>query len=300
MRDLSVNEIIELIDLAQRIEKKEIRFNLENYLAALLFFEPSTRTMFSFDAAMKRLNGKTEIMTGTASTSVSKGESLRDTIVNIERYVDLIVMRHPLEGSVRYVSEFISKPIINAGDGANQHPTQALLDVYSIFKTQNHRKMEDLTIALVGDLKFGRTVHSLAQALSLFGVKFVFISPDFLKMPETIKRYLKDSKIDFQEMTKIEDCIESIDILYMTRVQKERFADPDEYARARGSYILKPEMLKNVRSNFKIMHPLPRVDEITTDVDLTPYAYYFDQAENGVYMREAIIVKLLGVENEGR
>ncbi len=255
MKDIGSVEILELVDLASRIERKEIRFNLKDYLAALLFFEPSTRTMFSFDTAMKRLNGKTEIMTGTSSTSVSKGESLRDTIVNIERYVDLIIMRHPLEGSVRYVSEFISKPIINAGDGANQHPTQALLDVYSIFKTQNHKKMEDLTIALVGDLKFGRTVHSLTQALSLFDVKFVFISPDFLKIPEKIKEELENNQTHFQEMSKIEDCINFIDILYMTRIQKERFADPDEYTRAKGSYVLTPEMLKNVKSNFKIMHP---------------------------------------------
>lgn len=295
MRDLSKEQILFFVDVASKIENKQLSIDLSQFVAALLFFEPSTRTMFSFDTAMKQLKGNTLVMPGASSTSVQKGETLQDTVATISRYSDIIIMRHPLEGSVRYVSECqkIDVPIINAGDGANQHPTQALLDVYSIYKTQS--KLKNIRIGFVGDLKFGRTVHSLAQAMSLFNAKMFFISPEFLQMPQPIKNYLESASISFEEHETISECIQNLDILYVTRVQKERFADPDEYAKAKGSYVLNRSMLSDVRPNFKIMHPLPRVDEISVDVDYTPYAYYFDQVENGVYMRQAILAYFLGV-----
>jgi len=292
MRDLSVEDIMNLMDVAAKIEKGEIVPDMERQIAALLFFEPSTRTMFSFDTAMKRMNGQTIIMSGTKNTSAKKGETFADTLQTIAQYSDIIIMRSPVEGSARLASEVVDVPVVNAGDGANQHPTQALLDLYSIIKTQG--TLINLKIGLAGDLRFGRTVHSLAQAMAKFGVEFKFISPKFLQMPQYIKDDLVEKDIKFEELLEMDGNIDDLDILYVTRIQRERFADPEDFERVKGSYILKKSMLTNVKDNFKVMHPLPRVDEIATDVDDTEYAYYFQQAKNGVFTREAIIHTLLG------
>lgn len=292
MRDLSKKEILHLMDITSKIEAGKIVPDMQRKLAALLFFEPSTRTMFSFDTAMKRMNGDTIIMSGTGQTSVKKGESFADTLQTVAQYSDIIIMRSPVEGAAMYASEVVDIPVVNAGDGANQHPTQALLDLYSIVKTQG--TLENLSIGLAGDLRFGRTVHSLAQAMALFNVKFKFISPSFLKMPQYINDDLKLQGVKFEEYENIEGNIDDLDILYVTRVQKERFADPEDYEKLKGSYILERSMLSNVKDNFKVMHPLPRVDEIHTDVDNTEFAYYFPQAKNGVFTRQAIISNLLG------
>ncbi|RLC54525.1 MAG: aspartate carbamoyltransferase [Candidatus Cloacimonadota bacterium] len=292
MRDLSKDEILNLMDIAGKIETGKIIPDLQRKLAALLFFEPSTRTMFSFDTAMKRMNGDTIIMSGTKNTSAKKGETFADTLQTIAQYSDIIIMRSPIEGAARYASEVVDVPVVNAGDGANQHPTQALLDLYSIIKTQG--TLENLKIGLAGDLRFGRTVHSLAQAMALFNVEFKFFSPSFLQMPQYIKDDLSTKNIKFEELKDIEGNIDDLDILYVTRIQKERFASPEDYEKVKGSYILNKSMLDGVKTNMKVMHPLPRVDEIATDVDDTEYAYYFPQAKNGVFTRQAIISILLG------
>ncbi|MGD9486699.1 MAG: aspartate carbamoyltransferase [Calditrichaceae bacterium] len=292
MRDLSKSEILDLIELAGRIESGKIRPDLSGKVMASLFYESSTRTQLSFDTAMKRLRGEVISMIGTKGTSVEKGESLADTVKIINQYADIIVMRHFIEGSARYITEHVTIPVVNAGDGANQHPTQSLLDMYSIKKTQ--KKLDNLKIALLGDLKYGRTVHSLVYALSDFKPEFYFISPPSLAMPAYIKKDLSDKKIVYHEGQAIEDVINPLDILYVTRIQRERFADPEEYEKVKNTYILKSAMLAKVKENLKILHPLPRVNEISVDVDTTPYAYYFQQAKNGVFMRQAILTKLLG------
>ena len=292
MRDLCKEEILHLMDIAGKIESGVIVPDMQRKLAALLFFEPSTRTMFSFDTAMKRMNGDTIIMSGTKNTSAKKGETFADTLQTIAQYSDIIIMRSPIEGAARYAGEVVDVPVVNAGDGANQHPTQALLDLYSIIKTQ--RTLENLKIGLAGDLRFGRTIHSLAQAMALFNVDFKFFAPSFLQMPQYIKDDLSSRNIKFEEFKDIEGNIDDLDILYVTRIQKERFAGPEDYEKVKGSYILRKSMLEGVKSNLKVMHPLPRVDEISTDVDDTKFAYYFPQAKNGVYTRQAIISILLG------
>ncbi len=281
MRDLKNQEIMHLIEVAHKIEKKEIVPNLNGKVLASLFYEPSTRTQLSFETAMKRLSGEVITMSGTKGTSVEKGESLSDTVKIINQYADIIVARHPNEGAVRYISEQVDIPVVNAGDGANQHPTQSMLDIYSIDKTQG--TIADLKIALVGDLKYGRTVHSLVYALSGFNPDFYFISPESLALPD----YILDD---------LEKIIDQLDIMYVTRIQRERFVDPQDYERVKNAFILRASMLQNVKNNFKILHPLPRVNEIHTDVDKLPCAYYFQQAKNGVYMRQAILATLLGVE----
>lgn len=292
MRDLSKEEILHLLDVAGKIENGEIVPDMQRKLAALLFFEPSTRTMFSFDTAMKRMNGDTIIMSGTQNTSAKKGESFADTLQTIAQYSDIIIMRSPIEGSARYAAEVVDIPVVNAGDGANQHPTQALLDLYSIIKTQG--TLENLKIGLAGDLRFGRTVHSLAQAMSLFNVEFKFFSPKFLQMSQYIKDDLTAKNVKFEELKDMEGNIDDLDILYVTRIQRERFAAVEDYEKVKGSYILTKDMLEGVKDNLKVLHPLPRVDEIDTDVDETKFAYYFPQAKNGVYTRQAIISILMG------
>jgi len=292
MRDLSKKEILYFMEIAKKIEKGDLNPDMDKKLAALLFFEPSTRTHFSFATAMKKIGGQTITMRGTSSSSVKKGETFADTLQTIAQYAEIIIMRSPIEGAARYASEVVDVPVVNAGDGANQHPTQALLDLYSIIKTQG--TLENLTIGVAGDLRFGRTVHSLVQALSEFNPRFKFISPSFLKMPTYILDDLNEKNIKFEELTEIYEKIDELDILYVTRIQKERFADLEDYEKVKGSYILERSMLKGVKENFKVMHPLPRVDEISTDVDNTEFAYYFPQAKNGVYMRQAIITILLG------
>ncbi len=292
MRDLSKEEILHLMVIAEQIETGNLNPDMAGKVGALLFFEPSTRTMFSFDTAMKKINGKTIVMSGTKNTSAKKGESFADTLRTIARYADMIIIRSPIEGSARYASEIVNIPVVNAGDGANQHPTQSLLDLYSILKTQG--TLENLKIGVAGDLRFSRTVHSLVQAMSLFGAKFKFFSPNFLRLPQNLKEALVDQGIEFEELNEDLPGINDLDILYVTRIQKERFASPEDYEKVRGSYCLTKKKLKGVKENLKVLHPLPRVDELSTDVDKTKFAYYFQQAENGVVMRQAIIAELLG------
>lgn len=295
INDYTKEEQIEILDIAERFEKKPVRRILENYVIATLFFEPSTRTRLSFESAINRLGGKIVGFADTSTTSVQKGESLKDTIVMASNYSDLIVMRHPREGSARFASEVSAVPVINAGDGANQHPTQCLLDLYSIRKTQ--KKLEDLQIAFVGDLKYGRTVHSLAIALSNFNCTYHLVSPPELELPESVKKHITDKKLKYKEYTSMEEVISRADILYMTRIQKERFADPLEYEKVKNSYILNNEMLTAAKNNLKILHPLPRVNEISIDVDDSPKAYYFQQAMNGVYVRQALLAYILGLKS---
>jgi aspartate carbamoyltransferase catalytic subunit len=292
--DLSTDEVLKILDLAAEFEKKPVQKLLEGKVIATLFFEPSTRTRLSFESAINRLGGKIVGFSDASSSSVSKGETLHDTIKMVSSYADLIVMRHPIEGSARYASEVASVPVINAGDGANQHPTQTLLDLYSIRKTQG--TLDNLNIFMVGDLKYGRTVHSLMMAMSRWNTTFNFISPEELKMPEEFKLYLENLGLKYYEHLDFTDIISRADIIYMTRVQKERFSDPIEYEKVKNVYVLKNSMLKNTKPNMRILHPLPRVNEIHTDVDTNPKAYYFEQALNGVYTRQAILCSLLGIK----
>lgn len=291
--NLSKERILQLIEMAQEFERYPNRKILDGRIIATLFFEPSTRTRLSFETAANRLGGKVIGFTDPKVTSSAKGETLKDTIRMVSGYADLIVMRHFLEGAARYAAEVSPVPIINAGDGANQHPTQTMLDLYSIYKTQG--TLDNLTIHLVGDLKYGRTVHSLLMAMRHFNPTFHFIAPTELAMPEEYKEYCRLHSIKYVEHKEFdEDVISQADILYMTRVQRERFTDLMEYERVKNIYILRGEMLGKAKDNLRILHPLPRVNEITYDVDDSPYAYYFEQAKNGLYAREAIICDALG------
>ena len=292
--DLTTEEILNILDLASEFEKNPSQPLLSGKVIATLFFEPSTRTRLSFESAINRLGGKIVGFSDSGSSSVSKGETLHDTIKMVSNYSDLIVMRHPVEGSARFASEISSVPVINAGDGANQHPTQTLLDMFSIRKTQG--TLDNLNIFMVGDLKYGRTVHSLMMAMSRWNTTFNFISPDELKMPDEFKLYLDNLGLKYYEHSDFTDIISRADIIYMTRVQKERFSDPIEYEKVKNVYVLKNSMLSNTRPNMRILHPLPRVNEIHTDVDSNPKAYYFEQALNGVYTRQAILCSLLGIK----
>ena len=292
--DLSKEKIMSLLEAAARFEANPNRKTLDGKVIATLFFEPSTRTRLSFETAVNRLGGRVIGFSDAATSSSSKGESLKDTIMMVSNYADLIVMRHHLEGAARYASEVSPVPIINAGDGANQHPSQTMLDLYSIYKTQG--TLENLNIYLVGDLKYGRTVHSLLMAMRHFNPLFHFIAPKELAMPNEYKLYCKEHGIRYVEHTDFtEETIADADILYMTRVQRERFTDLMEYERVKDVYILKADMLKGTRDNLRILHPLPRVNEIATDVDDSPKAYYFQQAKNGLYVREALICDCLGI-----
>ena len=292
--DLTTDEVLKILDDAVEFEKNPVQKLLEGKVIATLFFEPSTRTRLSFESAINRLGGKIVGFSDAGVSSVSKGETLHDTIKMVSNYSDLIVMRHPIEGSARYASEISSVPVINAGDGANQHPTQTLLDLYSIRKTQG--TLDNLNIFMVGDLKYGRTVHSLMMAMSRWNTTFNFISPEELKMPEEFKLYLENLRLKYYEHLDFTDIISRADIIYMTRVQKERFSDPIEYEKVKNVYVLKNAMLANTKPNMRILHPLPRVNEIHTDVDNNPKAYYFEQALNGVYTRQAILCSLLGIK----
>lgn len=290
--DFTREEILHVLETAREFEKDRVQNFLTGKVIGSLFFEPSTRTRLSFETAVNRLGARVIGFSDATNTSVSKGETLKDTIKMVSNYVDMIIMRHPLEGSSRYASEVASVPVVNAGDGANQHPSQTLLDLYSILQTQG--RLEGLTINMVGDLKYGRTTHSLLQAMSHFNPTFIFTSPDELKMPAEYKTFLDERGIPYRETSSLEDGLNDCDILYMTRVQQERFTDPMEYEKVKDVYQLSARMLGGVRENMKILHPLPRVGEICEDVDDTPYAYYFKQAENGLYVRMAIISYLLG------
>lgn len=290
--DYTRDEQLKLLDLAESFEKKPVQDILKGFVVATLFFEPSTRTRLSFESAASRLGAQVIGFSEASSTSVSKGESLNDTILTVSKYADIIVMRHPREGSARYASEVSPVPVINAGDGANQHPTQTLLDMYSIRKTQG--TLNNLQIAFVGDLKYGRTVHSLTFAMCNFNATFHLVSPEELKLPSYVKRKIKDNKLEYHQYTDMNEVIPYTDILYMTRIQKERFSDPIEYERVKNAYILRNEMLQGAKDNMRVLHPLPRVNEIETDVDQNIKAYYFEQAQNGVYVRQALLASILG------
>lgn len=294
INDYSKEDYLRIIKLAEEFEKKPTQDILKGKIVASLFFEPSTRTRLSFESAVNRLDGRIIGFSDATSTSVSKGESLKDTIKTVANYCDLIVMRHPFEGSARYASEVSDVPVINAGDGANQHPTQCLLDLYSIQKTQG--SLENLNIFIVGDLKYGRTVHSLLMAMSNFNPIFNFIAPDELKMPSEYLYFLDNKGIKYYEHKEFTNIINEADVVYMTRIQQERFSDPIEYEKVKNVYILSNNMLKNTKDNLKVLHPLPRVNEINEDVDDNTKAYYFTQALNGVYTRQAIICSIFGLK----
>jgi aspartate carbamoyltransferase catalytic subunit len=291
--DYSREEILRILELAADFEANPNQPLMTDKVVATLFFEPSTRTRLSFETAINRLGARVIGFSDSASSSTTKGETLKDTIKMVSNYADLIVMRHPLEGSARYASEQSRVPVINAGDGANQHPTQTLLDLYSIKKTQG--TLENLTIYMVGDLKYGRTVHSLLMAMSHFNPTFYFVAPKEMSMPKEYLRFCQQKGIKYYEQSDISN-LETADILYMTRVQKERFSDPMEYERVKNTYVLRNSMLDNTKDNLKVLHPLPRVNEIADGVDANTKAYYFKQAENGVYTRMAIIASIMGLK----
>lgn len=290
--DFSKDEILHILDVAKEFEKNREQNFLAGKVIACLFFEPSTRTRLSFEAAVNRLGARVIGFPDSRNTSVSKGETLEDTIKIVSNYVDMIVMRHPMEGAAEIAAKVSPVPVVNAGDGSNQHPTQTLLDMYSIMQTQG--RLDGLTINMVGDLKYGRTVHSLSEAMSDFSPKFVFTAPDDLKMPSKYLKYLDSKHIPYEETSSLEEHLDDCDILYMTRVQQERFPSKEDYDKVKDVYELHASMLSGVKPNMKILHPLPRITEIATDVDDTPYAYYFQQARNGMYVRMAVISYLLG------
>ena len=295
INDISKEEILELLKTAAYFEDHPNQKILDGKVIATLFFEPSTRTRLSFETAVNRLGGRIIGFSDPAATSTSKGETLKDTIIMVGNYADVIIMRHYLEGAAKYASEVTDTPIINAGDGAHQHPSQTMLDLYSIYKTQG--SLDNLTVTMVGDLKYGRTVHSLLMALSHFNVKFQFVACDELRMPEEFRTFCDRNGIQYTEHREFSaEVINSSDILYMTRVQRERFTDLMEYERVKDLYNLHNAMLADSKPNLRILHPLPRVNEIDQDVDDNPKAYYFQQAKNGLYARQAMICKVLGIK----
>ncbi|MFA7400914.1 MAG: aspartate carbamoyltransferase [Bacteroidales bacterium] len=292
--DFNPEEYLHILSMAETFEKNPVQNIAVGKVVATLFFEPSTRTRLSFESAANKLGARVIGFTDAANSSTAKGESLADTIKTVANYADLIVMRHPLEGAARWASEVSNVPVINAGDGANQHPTQCLLDLFSIKKTQN--TLDNLHIAMVGDLKYGRTVHSLVEAMCNFNTTFHLVSPESLKLPSVVKIHIKEKKLTYFQYTEMQEAIEKADIVYMTRVQRERFLDIQDYEKVKNAYILDKSMLVNAKKNMKILHPLPRVNEINTNVDNTIQAYYFQQALNGVYVRQALIASILGLK----
>ena len=295
--DLSVAEIDELVSTALDIiaHREKYAEACKGRILATLFFEPSTRTRLSFESAMLSLGGSVLGFSQASASSTTKGETVADTTRMVSSYVDVIAMRHPKEGAPKVASLVSSVPVINAGDGGHNHPTQTLTDILTIRREMG--RLNNLTIGLCGDLKFGRTVHSLINAMSRYdGIKFVCISPDELKVPEYLKRdMLASGRVEWVENDNLEDAIPELDVLYMTRVQQERFASEEEYLRLRDSYILTPELMKKAKSDMRVLHPLPRVNEISFDVDDDPRAAYFRQAANGRFVRMALILKLLGL-----
>ncbi|MBU0963801.1 aspartate carbamoyltransferase [Patescibacteria group bacterium] len=292
IKDFTKEEIMHILNTAKKFKIKVNPILLKHKILASLFFEPSTRTRFSFESAMERLGGSIISLAEAKSSSASKGESVSDSIKIVDKYCDVIAMRHSLEGSARLASEVSNNPILNGGDGANQHPTQTFLDLFSILETQ--KKLKGLNVALVGDLKYGRTTHSLAYALGMFGARLFFIAPPSLQMPSYVTHDLKKLKAKYSTHTEPERIMPKLDIFYATRIQKERFGDPMEYEKVKDAYIITNKLLTKVKKNFKILHPLPRVNEINYEVDNTPYAYYFEQANNGLFVREALLALVLG------
>ena len=295
---LSTEEIDELVKTGCDIMEHpaEYAHKCDGKILATLFFEPSTRTRLSFESAMLSLGGQVLGFSSAASSSASKGESVADTIRVVSAYCDIIAMRHPKEGAPLVATQHSLVPVINAGDGGHNHPTQTLTDLITIYKEKGH--FDNLTIGMCGDLKFGRTVHSLVAAMSRYtGIRFVFISPEELKLPRYVKeQYIKSKNIPYTQSTSLEEVMPELDILYMTRVQKERFFNEEDYLRLKDSYILTPEKLENAKEDLRILHPLPRVNEISVAVDEDPRACYFKQAQNGRYIRMALIMKLLGIQ----
>lgn len=290
--DLSKADILEILETAQELEENPKKNSLQGHILGSCFFEPSTRTRLSFESAMQRLGGNIMGFADDKATAIQKGESLRDTMKVLESYVDVIVMRHPLEGSAQLAADSIDIPVINAGDGANEHPTQTLLDLFTIQKTQG--RLDNLSIAMVGDLKYGRTTHSLARAAVHFGMRLYFVAPQSLEMPKEVCNFLRDNKIKFSFHRRIDEVLHKVDILYLTRIQEERFADKQEYLRLKDQYILTASDLDHVKENLRILHPLPRNEEIDRSVDKTPYASYFNQANNGLVVRQALLRLVLG------
>lgn len=292
--DYTKDDILRILKSAKKFKENPNKDYLQGKVCASLFFEPSTRTRLSFETAVNRLRGRIIGFSDSATSSSTKGESLKDTIMMVGNYADLIIMRHHLEGSARYASEVSPIPVVNAGDGSNQHPTQTMLDLFTIYETQG--TLENLTITIVGDLKYGRAVHSLIQGLSYFNPTFNFIAPQEMHIPEKYKLFCDNKNIKYNEYTEFTpEAINSADILYMTRVQRERFTDLMEYEKVKNFYILYNDMLSESKPNLKVLHPLPRVKEINQDVDSNPKAYYFQQAENGVFARQAIICDLMNI-----
>lgn len=290
IKELLLEDILLVLNTAAKMKAEKPSQLLKDKIIANCFFEPSTRTRLSFETAALRLGGNSIGFTSSESTSIKKGETLHDTIRMVSEYADLIVIRHPNEGSARFAAEVSDKPVINAGDGANQHPTQTLTDLFSIQESQ--QKLNKLSVALVGDLKYGRTIHSFAQACAHFDMRLFLVSHPLLKLPESICDALKMAGVRFSFHDSLEEVIPKVDVLYMTRVQLERFAQEEAQWRDK-QLVLQPDMLRQAKSNLKILHPLPRVNEIDPDIDHLPYAHYFQQAGNGVYVRQAILSLLL-------
>lgn len=292
IKEFTRADILTVLSTAAEFKKTPHPTLLKNHVLATLFFEPSTRTRLSFETAMERLSGTVVGFADAAVSSASKGETLYDSARIVGNYADVIAMRHPLEGAARRAAEATPKPVINGGDGANQHPTQTLLDLFTIFETQH--TLKNLHIALVGDLKYGRTVHSLAEALVHFPCHLHLVAPESLALPPYILEDLKTHKVHYTVHRDLKPLMPKLDILYMTRIQKERFPDLLEYERVKNTYVVTADMLEGVKKNLRILHPLPRVNEIHPSVDETPYAYYFEQAENGVFVRQALLALVLG------
>jgi len=293
IKDFARNEIdhiLKVTDLMEPLARKGSKI-LQARILATLFFEPSTRTRLSFEAAMQRLGGKVIGLTEAKVSSIEKGENLADTIRVVEHYADVIVLRHPFEGAARMAAEFATIPVINAGSGTEEHPTQALLDLYTIQREKG--TIDGLTIALLGDLRYGRTIHSLAYALSLYDVKIYLISPDLLRIRREVLDDVKN-KVWVTERETINKVIQELDVLYVTRIQKERFPDPADYAKVKGSYQITREVLRDAKRNLIVMHPLPRVEEVSPEVDASPHAKYFDQARYGLWLRMALLALVLG------
>lgn len=292
VKEIDKEQILNVLKRAGEMKKKPVQSILNGYLMASCFFEPSTRTRLSFEGAMKRLGGEVIGFSEPKETAAQKGESLYDSMKVIGQYSDVVVIRHPLEGSAREAADATDKPVINAGDGANEHPTQTLLDLFSIQECQG--TLEGLNIAFVGDLLYGRTVHSLAVALRHFNCRLYFVAPQSLAMPDSICQELRKYGVPFSFHHSIEEVTNKCDILYMTRIQKERFLNQEEYDKVKDHFILNVQTVQKGKENLRVLHPFPRVNEIETAVDATPYAYYFQQAENGLYVRQALLALLLG------